>query len=74
MRSEDPSGLHMGENAREQEPAWAPLLRMGSVVAAEARAAVRAEAGFRTSGGVACNRALAKLVSGAWCFCLWMCL
>lgn len=41
---------------------WEALLRVGSVIAAEARAAVRAEAGYRTSAGVACNKMLAKLV------------
>ncbi|KAL4854768.1 DNA polymerase iota [Chlorella vulgaris] len=43
---------------------WEALLRVGSVIAAEARAAVRSEAGYRTSAGVACNKMLAKLVSG----------
>jgi DNA polymerase iota len=37
---------------------------VGSWIAAEARAAVAAEAGFRCSAGVACNKMLAKLVSG----------
>jgi DNA polymerase iota len=41
---------------------WEALLRVGSVIAAEARAAVRSEAGYRTSAGVACNKMLAKLV------------
>ena len=40
---------------------WEALLRIGSVIAAEARAAVRSEAGYRTSAGVACNKTLAKL-------------
>ncbi|EFN52390.1 hypothetical protein CHLNCDRAFT_138846 [Chlorella variabilis] len=43
---------------------WEALLRIGSVIAAEARAAVRSEAGYRTSAGVACNKTLAKLCSG----------
>lgn len=40
---------------------WEALLRIGSAIAAEARAAVRAEAGFRTSAGIACNKMLSKL-------------
>lgn len=45
-------------------PAWAPRLAVGSAIASEARAAMRAETGFRASAGVACNKLLAKLVSG----------
>ncbi|KAJ1486919.1 hypothetical protein T484DRAFT_1618423, partial [Baffinella frigidus] len=40
------------------------LLMAGSVIAHEARAAVRAETGFRTSAGIAHNKLLAKLASG----------
>lgn len=43
---------------------WEALLRIGSVIAFEARAAVRTQAGYRTSAGVACNKLLAKLCSG----------
>lgn len=40
---------------------WEALLRVGSAIAAEARSAVRAEAGYRTSAGIACNKLLAKM-------------
>ncbi len=40
---------------------WEALLRIGSVIASEARAAVLRETGCRTSAGVACNKMLAKL-------------
>jgi len=43
---------------------WYKKLLVGSVIAAEAREAVRRETGIRTSAGIACNRLLAKLVSG----------
>ncbi|GFR42034.1 hypothetical protein Agub_g2851, partial [Astrephomene gubernaculifera] len=43
---------------------WRLLLAVGSMVAAEARAAVRAETGIRSSAGIAPNKLLAKLVSG----------
>lgn len=43
---------------------WEHLLRVGSAVAAEARADIARVAGFRTSAGIACNKLMAKLVSG----------
>ena len=39
-------------------------LRIGSEVALEARQLISQTAGYRTSAGVACNKLLAKLVSG----------
>ncbi|KAK9807873.1 hypothetical protein WJX72_011771 [[Myrmecia] bisecta] len=44
--------------------AWEAMLKVGSAIAAEARAAVKAEAGFRSSAGIACNRMLAKMAFG----------
>lgn len=44
--------------------AWAGRLAIGSQIAAEIRAAIKSNVGIRTSGGIACNKALAKLVSG----------
>ena len=43
---------------------WGLLLRVGSLVASEARAAVQREAGYRSSAGIATNKMLAKLCSG----------
>ena len=43
---------------------WVAALRVASSIAAEARAAVKAETGFRTSAGISCSKMLAKLVSG----------
>jgi hypothetical protein len=40
------------------------LLQVGSAVAADARAALRAETGLRTAAGVAHSKVLAKLCSG----------
>lgn len=40
------------------------MLRVGSLVASEARAAVQREAGYRSSAGIAANKMLAKLCSG----------
>jgi DNA polymerase iota len=40
------------------------LLQVGSAVAADARAALRAEAGLRTAAGVAHSKVVAKLCSG----------
>ena len=45
---------------------WEALLRIGSAIAAEARAAVHSEAGYRTSAGIACNKMLAKLSRWGW--------
>lgn len=45
-------------------PPWQLLLLVASQVAAEARALIKESAGFRTSAGIACNKTLAKLVSG----------
>ena len=42
----------------------AARLAEGSRVAAELRAVLKSRVGIRTSGGVACNKPLAKLVSG----------
>ncbi|KAG2491453.1 hypothetical protein HYH03_010239 [Edaphochlamys debaryana] len=58
------SGGGGGAGGGERLHGWALRLAVGSMVAAEARAAVRSEAGFRSSAGVAHNKALAKLVSG----------
>jgi nucleotidyltransferase/DNA polymerase involved in DNA repair len=41
------------------------LLAAGSVIAAQVRAALRSEIGLRASAGIAHNKLLAKLVSGA---------
>ncbi|KAK9867449.1 hypothetical protein WJX84_000515 [Apatococcus fuscideae] len=46
------------------EPAWHVRLQTGSAIAKEARAVVKAEAGFRCAAGIACNKMLAKLVGG----------
>eukprot|EP00884_Botryococcus_braunii_P008015 jgi/Botrbrau1/17214/Bobra.0620s0004.1 len=43
---------------------WDLRLKIGSAIAAEARTAIKAETGFRCSAGIACNRMLAKLISG----------
>lgn len=43
---------------------WRVRLYLGALIAAELRAAVAAEAGFRCSAGIAANPLLAKLVSG----------
>ena len=48
----------------EEDPVQERRLRVGAVVAAEAREAVRAESGLRMSAGVAHNKTLAKLISG----------
>mmetsp|Transcript_8277 Transcript_8277/g.14930 ORF Transcript_8277/g.14930 Transcript_8277/m.14930 type:complete len:481 (-) Transcript_8277:439-1881(-) len=52
------------ELADFQARAWWERLVVGSHVAAEARAAVKRETGFRCSAGIACNKMMAKLVSG----------
>ncbi|GLC60262.1 hypothetical protein PLESTB_001592000 [Pleodorina starrii] len=57
------AGSSGSEGGRPAE-GWELLLTVGSLVAAEARAAVRSETGFRSSAGVAANKMLAKLVSG----------
>ncbi|KAL4422612.1 hypothetical protein ABPG75_008809 [Micractinium tetrahymenae] len=51
-------------NGSDPGGSWEALLRIGSVIASEARSAVKAEAGFRTSAGIACNKMLSKLCSG----------
>ena len=43
---------------------WPILLQIGSQVAAEIRASIFKNVGFRTSAGIACNKLLAKLCSG----------
>lgn len=43
---------------------WYAKLQLGSMIAHEARCALRRETGLRTSAGIACNRMLAKLISG----------
>ncbi len=50
---------HIGKG--HDNSSWEALLRIGSAIAAEARAAVKTEAGFRTSAGIACNKMLSKL-------------
>mmetsp|Transcript_560 Transcript_560/g.1669 ORF Transcript_560/g.1669 Transcript_560/m.1669 type:complete len:852 (-) Transcript_560:470-3025(-) len=54
----------LSESMSDGGTGWGPLLCAGTAIAAEARAAVKAETGFRTSAGIACNKMLAKLVSG----------
>ena len=53
-----PDAAFSNENACEVQ------LRVGSAVALEARQLISKVAGFRTSAGIACNKLLAKLVSG----------
>ena len=48
----------------EEDPVQERRLRVGAVVAAEAREAVRTASGLRMSAGVAHNKLLAKLISG----------
>ncbi|KAK9904793.1 hypothetical protein WJX75_002708 [Coccomyxa subellipsoidea] len=48
----------------QQEQEWEVALKIASTIASEARAAVKAEAGYRTSAGISCSKMLAKLVSG----------
>ena len=48
----------------EDDPVQERRLRVGAVVAAEAREAVRTASGLRMSAGVAHNKTLAKLISG----------
>lgn len=48
----------------EEDPVQERRLRVGAVVAAEAREAVRTASGLRMSAGVAHNKTLAKLISG----------
>lgn len=48
----------------EEDPVQERRLRVGAVVAAEAREAVHAASGLRMSAGVAHNKTLAKLISG----------
>lgn len=43
---------------------WQTRLLVGSIIADEARRAVKEEAGFRSSAGIGCNKMLAKLASG----------
>ena len=54
-----------GDARTERERKEERRVRVGAAVAAEARAAVLAETGVRCSAGVAVNKMLAKLVSGA---------
>ena len=61
-----PAGIDLISEIEERcgkEPWWRRLA-IGSVVAREARDAIKAETGLRTSAGIACNKMLAKLVSG----------
>ncbi|RMZ56189.1 hypothetical protein APUTEX25_002379 [Auxenochlorella protothecoides] len=58
-----PAGDAAPEN-EESGTGWQARLAAGSRLALEIRAAIKAEAGIRTSAGVACNKVLAKLVSG----------
>ncbi|CAL5220492.1 g2519 [Coccomyxa viridis] len=57
------SGAVPYESAGVHAP-WEASLKIASHIAAEARAAVKAETGFRTSAGISCSKMLAKLVSG----------
>ncbi|EFJ48908.1 hypothetical protein VOLCADRAFT_59985, partial [Volvox carteri f. nagariensis] len=57
------SGAAVGVQSAGVE-SWQQLLTVGSMVAAEARLAVRSETGFRSSAGISSNKMLAKLVSG----------
>ncbi|KAL4530823.1 hypothetical protein Ndes2526B_g09198 [Nannochloris sp. 'desiccata'] len=43
---------------------WWPRVAIGSILAREARHAVKIEAGLRTSAGISCNKLLSKLSSG----------
>eukprot|EP00879_Flechtneria_rotunda_P004575 GHRR01004830.1.p1 GENE.GHRR01004830.1~~GHRR01004830.1.p1 ORF type:complete len:291 (+),score=85.23 GHRR01004830.1:585-1457(+) len=43
---------------------WELRLRLGCTIAAEMRAAAARETGYRCSAGIACNKLLAKLMSG----------
>ena len=43
---------------------WWPRLAIASIIAREARHAVKVEAGLRTSAGISCNKLLSKLSSG----------
>eukprot|EP00873_Tetraselmis_striata_P039314 jgi/Tetstr1/459578/TSEL_004943.t1 len=69
-RPQDLRAALMASSAPEQEAelamlrgeAWWARLLVGSHVAAEARAAVKREAEFRSSAGIACNKMLAKLL------------
>ncbi|GBF90329.1 DNA polymerase iota [Raphidocelis subcapitata] len=67
------AGLEAGQRSEQQQqeqeqqeppPPWVARLMSGSAIAEEARAAVRAETGFRCSAGISVNKMLAKLVSG----------
>jgi DNA polymerase iota len=57
------SNIKTPSNAYKTAPWW-PRLAVGSVVAREARHAVKAETGLRTSAGISCNKLLSKLCSG----------
>lgn len=59
-----PDCMHVICGPMAQVPAWVLRLKVGSAIAAEARRAVRQEAGFRASAGVASNKMTAKLCSG----------
>jgi len=43
---------------------WWPRIAIASIIAREARHAVKVEAGLRTSAGISCNKLLSKLSSG----------
>ncbi|BDA49872.1 DNA polymerase iota at N-terminal half [Coccomyxa sp. Obi] len=69
LRAARPQACSMHKEASQSQPSpqdqdWVMALRIASNIAAEARAAVKAEAGYRTSAGISCSKMLAKLVSG----------
>lgn len=57
-------GLNSEMEERYGKELWWRRLAMGSVLAREARDTLKGETGLRTSAGIACNKMLAKLVSG----------
>jgi hypothetical protein len=59
-----PSCPHLRTPGGAGPVACETLLRVGSAVALEARQLIHQTSGYRTSAGIACNKLLAKLVSG----------
>lgn len=58
-----------GEGSPPPDPSlslqpWWPGLALATKIAAEIREAIRLETGFQCSGGIGCNKLIAKLVSG----------
>lgn len=67
------AGVAAGQpaSANVASGSWEALLRAGSCIAAEVRAAVKAEAGYRMSAGIASNKLLAKLCRCAFGLVSW---